>query len=146
MRAAAACVVLAAAIATPGIVVAATSSSPRPGQFLVGQPSVVSSFAQPVVPMSPAMRRVSDALTANFGAKRIELHFLPTGQATYEAFQSGSGRCLVDIVVSTSSTAPELVFPTSCDSRSTVADGVGITYSPPSVRGTVEQALATLSR
>lgn len=145
MRTVVACFVLAAAIATPGIVVAATSSSPAHAQTLFGPPAVVSTYAQPVAAMTPEMQRVAHALTDAYGAKGIELRFLPTGRETYEAFQSGSGRCLVDIVLSSQSAAPEPFFP-ACITRSTVADGVGITYSPPSARRTVERALATLAR
>jgi len=143
MRTAVACFVLAAAIVTPGIVVAATSSSTGHGQILFGPPSIVVGGAHAVTPMGPAMQRVAHALTDTFGAKGIDLHFLPTGQATYEAFQSGSGRCLIDIVLSSRSAAPTSFF-SVCESRSTVAEDVGITYSPPSIGPTVEQALATL--
>lgn len=150
MRTIVACVLLAAAVTVPGIVVAATASEGHStALFSVTETPVAvgssssSSAVYGQTQMSPSMLLVSNALMRAFAAKGIQLRFVPAGDGTWEGFQSGSGRCLVDVVLSTHSAAPEPAFP-ACATRSTVADRIAITYSPPAARPTVEQALATL--
>jgi hypothetical protein len=146
MRTAAACFVLAAAIATPGIVVAA-GSSPGSHPFQSARGTIVATgHPFQVAPPDRAVKSVESSLTQAFDAKGVRLHFVAISQDSYEGFQAGTGRCLVDIAISENRTPRPFFLAPQCGLRTTHADGVAIAYSPPSVRPTVEQALSTLSR
>ncbi len=157
MRTAVACFVLAAAIATPGIVLAATSSdghgavlvpdvvtgtATAAGQFHPSGPQRVDSRLRPAV---DAVRRALErrggepvhVLPAVYGiAQLVQLptsgHQCPT-TVTFELGKPQSG-----IVMQEVGNGPP------CGSGSTDHRGVHVTYSPKSVGFVIREALATL--
>jgi hypothetical protein len=93
----------------------------------------------------PALHLVERALVGTYESKGVELMFLPIGVKTVEAFESGSGRCLVDIVLSTRARPQQPGFP-ACETRSTRSHGVWVTFAPPSAAATIRRVLSRLPR
>ncbi|HEX3455035.1 MAG TPA: hypothetical protein VHS03_10440 [Gaiellaceae bacterium] len=146
MRAFVACLAVVAAIALPGVIVAATTSSARVQEFqsITGSVAVGYGRAQPVTAMSPAAGAVSAAVAAEFRTDGVDLSpFLPLAKDAFDAIQSGSAKCPVDVVVNTGAQA-RAPFLSRCTSRTTRVRGVWVTYSPLSAGPTVEQAVANL--
>jgi len=150
MRGVVACVVLAAAIATAGVVVAATSSDEHPDAF-----NVTGSIAPPIGsdpslagPINPRLRPTVDAVKAALAAKGIRLTIEPLGAEGAEAFGlSPSSDCPIVIVFRTGGSILH-VSSQGCSSEAEVetADGLQITYAPTSLGRTIDQAVATLAR
>jgi hypothetical protein len=100
MRTAVACVVLAAVIATPGVVVAAMSSGGH-SVFLAGTSVSGSIQAIPdrTQPLAPALRPVVRAVSQALAARGIQLNVIPTGPGAAEAIAvSGPSGCPTVIV------------------------------------------------
>ncbi len=145
MRTAVACFVLAAAIATPGIVVAAMSSGGRVATYRITSFSARSGATYPVpaAAIDPALRPATRTLIRAFKARGVDLTFFPTARGTAEGFEPGGGSCRVDIVVSARTRAPKPFF-SRCPTGSIKAGAVTIVYSPALVGPTVRQAVAGL--
>jgi len=128
-----------ALLSTSGNPVRFFSNAPTPFFKINGHTAIGFGKWQHVVD-DPALHPVEHALVRIYRSKGIELRFLPIGLKTVEAFQSGSGRCLVDIVLSTRVRPQPPGFPT-CATRTTRSHGVWVTFAPPSAAPTVRQAL-----
>jgi hypothetical protein len=144
MRTFLACFVLAGVIATPGIVVAATSSERSSGQafgLTYGAVTVTGTAASG--PINPALRPTVDAVKAAFAAKGIELAVEPLGGEAAGAFAlAPSARCPTVINFEHGDQSSQLL-PGACSSEGSVQtnDGITISYSPASVGPTIDQAL-----
>jgi hypothetical protein len=149
MRTAVACVVLAAAIATPGVVVAAMSSGGHSvflaGTSVSGRLQVAPARTPPIDPaLRPAVRAVSQALAA----RGIQLNVIPTGPGAAEAIAvPGSSGCPTVIVFAkTGAPAPSPSLGGSCVTTGMRIKGLTIIYFPPSIGPTIEHAMAGLPR
>jgi len=146
MRTTLACVALAAAIGTPGVVAGAISSQPRTfnadvAPIVVGSSQTIQVQPPPVAPeLRPAVR----AVRAAFAAKGIKLIAFPLGARAAEAVALAPGsRCPVDIRFSTTPQAIPLQRP-ACRFTPILLSKLQIDYSPPSVGPIVESAVANL--
>ena len=151
MRAALACLVLATAIAIPGIVVAAISSGGS-GSVFYGS-STTRAVEAPIAtgpvrppPIDPVLRPAVSALKRAFAARGIRLVVQSAGSGSAEAFDlTASTGCPTFIVFSTS-TQGSTSFGSSCGSERMQIKGVTITYTPASVGAIVREAVAGLPR
>jgi hypothetical protein len=148
MRTFLACFVLAAAVATPGIVVAATSSEDHPGAFEFSATSAP--MATPIQtepnaqrgPINPSLRPAVNAVTAAFAAKGIGLTVEPLGgEAAMASALDPAADCPTVITFILESGAH--LSAGTCSSGGSVVtnDGITITYTPASVGRTIKQAL-----
>jgi hypothetical protein len=149
MRTFVACLVLAAAVATPGIVVAATSSEHHGSPF-VGTSSAIATPVQAAPyapgPINPVLRPSVNAVKAAFAAKGVELTVEPLGGEAAEAFTiDPSSRCPTVISFQIGDHGSRLVTG-ACSSSGSVQtnDGVTIVYMPASVGPIVDEAVARL--
>ena len=144
MRTFLACFVLAAVIATPGIVVAATSSEGSSGQvFDLTNGAITVTGTAVAGPINPALRPTVNAVKAAFAAKGIELAVEPLGGDAAAAFAlDPSARCATVINFAIGDQSSHLL-PGACSSEGSVQtnDGITISYSPASVGRTIDQAL-----
>jgi hypothetical protein len=151
MRGVVACVALAAAIATPGLVVAATSSDEHSeALFNVTGPiaTPIGSAPSPAGPINPRLRPAVNAVKAALATKGIRLTIEPLGAEGAEAFGlSPSSDCPIVIVFRTGGSLLH-VNSQGCSSEGEVetSDGLHITYAPTSLGRTIDQAVATLAR
>lgn len=142
MRTAVACLLLAAAIATPGIVLAATSSSPALQTFVS---NLQTSTVHPIEPgpIDPALQPVVEAVTDAFSSRGTPLTVEPVAPTVVEAFHvSSAGGCpiFLQFRLAGSTSYP----PMSCPSTTTRVGQVIVAYGPPRLRPIVDAALARL--
>ena len=162
MRRVAACVVLAAAIATPGIVVAATSgpsasvsyagSGTARGTYVESSPPkarityrirILGHDERPLI--DPRLRPAARALEAAFAHRGVTLIPLPAGKGTAVLFAKTlqTKPCATTIVLQTLH-APSFQTP-PCPSKGVgVAHGLRFRYTPASISPIVLRALGTL--
>jgi hypothetical protein len=150
MRTVLACFVLAAAIATPGIVVAATSSSSQEHAPSIGFSATIlrPTGTAEHGPINPSLRPAVNAVKAAFAPKGIELTVEPLGGEAAAAFAiDPSSHCPTVINFEIGDQSSHLL-PGSCSSEASIqtGDGLTISYTPQSVGPTIEQALARLPR
>jgi hypothetical protein len=144
MRTAVACFVLAAAIATPGIVVAATASS-HESRFTTTLVSGTLQAGPP--PIDPALQPAARAVKNAFAAKGVQLTALPAGPGTVAIVEPRSSRaCSVFIVLRLDYAPPFSAGPPCPTKGAGVSHGLAFSYTPGSVGPTIEQALSTLPR
>jgi len=156
MRTAVACFVLAAAIATPGIVLAATSGGPTHGLVSETGISTASANATPVLSehVDPLLRPSVDAVRRALERRGGEpVHVFPAGAGMAQLLQlpSSAHQCSTTVTFELGRPSSTSIMITDtggprCSSGSTYHGGVHVTYSPTSVGPTVKQALATLPR
>jgi hypothetical protein len=151
MRAAIASLVLAAAIAAPGIVVAAMSSgghSDFTTTIVSGPVQTLPAGVDSSLPINPKLKSYVDAVVKTFAAHGTLLSVFPGASGGAQAFQFGSAHCAVDIALGSSGHAPALfaLFVSQCGTGSIRAGNVTITYSPLSIGPTIRLALAGLPR
>jgi hypothetical protein len=147
MRTLLACFLLAAVIAMPGIVVAATSSERHGSPLVVVGRAVGTAVATtPRGPINPALRPAANAVKAAFAAKGIGLTVEPLGGEAAEAFAiDPSSRCPTVITFELGNRNSHLTTGGACPGEGSVqANGLTITYTPASLRPTIDRALATL--
>lgn len=149
MRTAAACFVLAAAIATPGIVVAATSDGSHPAAAfnVTSSPVAVGSGTLRVItsgveftrPLDPKVRSTVDAVNRALAAKGVRLLITRIGQNAEQGFEPGThGRC--PVVVSFGRRLAMFMGGPCAPGEIDTAIGP-IDFVPASLRATIEQAL-----
>jgi hypothetical protein len=151
MRGLGACLALAAAIALPGVIVAATTSSPgdevfriSTGQIANGQSQTASasgSFGAIDPALTPAMAAVSGA----FASKGIELSLLSSGSDYMRFAQVGkvNGNCPVDIWLEDTAKGTVTVQ-SDCGTADVIVGSTRIVYSPLTAGRTVREAAASL--
>lgn len=148
MRTTVACFVLATAIATPGIVIAASGSSGQEQAETFGSGSA--SF-HPVgivgAPIDPRLRQTVKAVTRALARKGVHLEVFPTGAHSADAIESDShGRCPVAV---TFGQRPESNMGSGdpvCTQGEIDSTAGPIVFTPPSLRPTIEQALRRNAR
>jgi hypothetical protein len=145
MRTFIACFVLAAAVATPGIVVAATSSTGHWAPYEVSAPIATPIQTTPYAPrgpINPALRPAVDAVKAAFAAKGIELTVEPLGgEAAMASAFDPSADCPTVITFYLGNT--QVLRTGACSSEGSVMtnDGITVTYTPASIGPTIDRAL-----
>jgi hypothetical protein len=151
MRTAVACLVLAAAIATPGVVVAAMSSDGHGTSVFGGTaaravvPIQVTSQPAPVI--TPVLRRAALAVQRAFAARDVRLFLEPAGPRTVVLIQAPvSNGCTIFIVIQTPGAVPAPQERSCRTSGYGGGNGLSFSYSPASIRTTIDQALAGLPR
>jgi hypothetical protein len=149
MRTVLASFVLATAIATPGVVVAAISSGGHSvffgGTSITGGPVPLTAVAP--TPVDPALRPAVRAVKRAFAAKGIKLIVDSTGSGSAEAFDfTPSAGCPTIIVFRTPAQHGTMSFGSSCSSEGMRIKGVTITYTPASAGPTIRRAVAGLPR
>ena len=146
MRRAVGSFVLAAAIATPGIVVAATSSGH--GRAVISE--YASGELHPIqaqsldVRLRPAVDAVRRALEANGHG---HLTVFPAGDGMAQIVDLNSPQHCVTVVTFDLTVHPSnelMLLDPACDSGSIRHGRLYVTYSPPSLSFVVREALATL--
>jgi hypothetical protein len=149
MRTAVTCVVLTAAIATPGLVVAAMSSGGHGVTLFAGTTLTATAQAVPVrlPPIDPALRPAVHAVKQAFAAEGIRLAVSSGRLGEADAFQlSGLGRCPIFIVIQLARLSTNTLFGSSCGTGTVKVGRMTIRYTPPSAGPTIRQAVAGLPR
>jgi hypothetical protein len=145
MRTFVACFVLAAAVATPGIVVAATSSTGHWAPYEVSAPiatPIQTAPPAPRGPINPALRPAVDAVKAALAAEGVELTVQPLGgEAAVASALDPSKHCPTVITFMTDSEAHLGVGTCAGEASVTTDDGITIFYTPPSIGPTIRRAL-----
>jgi hypothetical protein len=134
-----ACLALATAIALPGVIVAATSSSPS---------SHVADYApraQIVLGKAPSaeLMGISGKVQAALTAKGMNMQLVGEGPNEAELIEERGGHCPARVSFY-EDTGAAITFTNSCGTGEFDHGNVRIDYSPPSIGPTVEQAVAGL--
>ena len=149
MRVLVACLVVAAVIALPGVIVASTSNpSTSSVEYSSGGPIVeippATVRAGPVpTPIDPALLPTISAVTRALATKGIGLSLISHG-ADYTHFQQVGkvvGNCPVDIWIE-DTTGGIVLARSDCGTGQVSKGKVRIVYSPPSIGSTVKKALS----
>ena len=140
-RAYAACFVIAAAVAVPGVIGVLVTDGHSHGLSFAAGTSLTARSA-----VTPRLRPVVAAVKRAFVARGVELAEAPTGPGEAHLVQVGlSGDCRIDIVVE-DLRAGQLSYGNSCGTGELRAGQIEIFYSPPAVGPTIVQAVAGLPR
>ena len=158
MRVLLACLAVVAAIALPGVIVAATSGSPSTGAFHPTSGSTATGWtgyapsngvvlAPPAV--DPTLRPAVDAVKRAYAARGVELVIAPLGPGAADAVRvSTTGPCPTVIQFRKRGVAglaaSDLLIDGSCSQGSLQLQTVSIVYSPSSAGPTIEAAVAAL--
>ena len=130
---------LVTAIALPGVIAAATSSSPS---------SHVADYApraQIVLGKAPSaeLMDISGKVQAALAAKGMNMELVGEGPNEAELIEEGGGGCPARVSFH-KDTAAAITFTNSCGTGEFDHGNVKIIYSPPSIGPTVRQAVASL--
>lgn len=149
MRTAAACFALAAAIATPGIVVAATSSGPGHGPVVEGV-STASGRATPLRQqrldprLRPVFGVVRDALAAR-GQTRLTTFAPGPGAAELVQLPKPGERCPIFVLFRITDRLKGALLGSPCGHGSVQQGNIEVDYTPKSLGPTIRLALASLT-
>lgn len=139
MRSTIACFVLAAAIATPGIVVAAKRSSPTPDT------ATLTSSARNVregTPIDPRWRPTVRAVKRALARTGVHLHVVPFGAHDAAGMEFGThGRCSVIVLFGQRMEPGPVGLPNPCPPGEIDTALGPISFTPASLRATIEPAL-----
>jgi hypothetical protein len=144
MRALVACLAVVAAIALPGVIVAATSSPGQLGSsYSSSQLQVLPAETVPSGLPSTALMTASLSVEAALDEQGKDVRFVGDGPSQVELQGTSGGSCPVRVIFRDES-AGLSAYANSCGTGEFVHDNVKIVYSPPSIGPTVRRAVANL--